>query len=423
MHARVYGAIGLALLVTAPAVRAQETSWQPAGTPRTGAVRLGRPMPLEPAPAEIQQVSLTTAEPVTRAQAPDPLTGGAPPPPPPFPGAGAVPPPPPGASPFECGTVNSNADQGGFFSRCGDKIRRGWEGITGGVTGVFQPAQGRTAFQSDVCFEQIISPVTNPFYFLDPRALTEVRPIFIWQHTPNSNPIFAGGNNYFAGAQARLAFTQHLSLVIEELGFDWTGIDNRASPYHSHFGFAELHLGPQYTFIRNEQTGTLLAGGLIFEIPTGPSKVFTNTGTLSLDPYFSFAQNFWRTNIGSMNFVNTTGYEASVNNQRNDAFWSSFHLDYNVLNLNKIFPLVELNWWHYTFNGNARPFNFGGQDLFNFGSTSVAGRDELTLAVGARYKVSEHLQFGIAPQFNVLNNSGGRHLDNFRLTADMILRY
>jgi hypothetical protein len=297
-------------------------------------------------------------------------------------------------------------------------------GVTGGVNGIMQPGQGRTAFQSDHAFDcYFISPVTNPFYFLDPRALTEVRPYFIWQHTPSSNPVFAGGNNYLVGTQASVALTQRLSLRVEELGVDWTGIDNPNSGYHSHYGFGEVHLGPQYTFLRNENTKTVMAGGLIFEIPAGPSKVFTNTGTLSLTPYLSLAQNFWRTDYGSMNFMNTTGYEASVNNQRNDAVYSSFHFDYNVGNLNKIFPLIELNWWHYTFNGNQRPFDFGGQDLFNFGSKNVAGFNELTLAAGFRYKVSEALQFGIAPQFNLLGNTGGRHLDNFRLTADMILRY
>ena len=36
-------------------------------------------------------------------------------------------------------------------------------------------------FKSDHCLDSFISPVSNPFLFEDPRSLTEVRPIFIYQ--------------------------------------------------------------------------------------------------------------------------------------------------------------------------------------------------------------------------------------------------
>jgi hypothetical protein len=433
MDARAYGAAALALLWSASAAPAQEASWQSAGArpaSLAGAVRLGRPAPLAAPAEDIRAAGLS--EPQVRGQSPDPLTGGPPPPPPPPPPLPGAPPaisaPPGTPNAFDCGTVNSNADQGSFWGRCGNKLRRTWTDVTGGVTGatntILQPGQGRTAFQSDHCFDTVfISPVSNPFFFEDPRSLTELRPIFMWQHTPNANPVFHGGNNYFLDLQARVAFTPWLSLVIDELGYTWTGIDNPASGYQSHAGFSEVHLGPKFTFLRNETTRTVMAGGLTFEIPTGADKVFQGNGTLSLVPYLSLAQNFWRTDYGSLNFMNTTGYAASVNNERSDGLFSSFHVDYNVGNLNKIFPLIELNWWHYTYNGNVTPFDFGGSNLFNFGSNNVAGRNDLTLALGARYKVTEALQFGIAPEVNLLNNSSGRHLDAFRLTVDMIFRY
>jgi hypothetical protein len=426
MHAQPFSAIALALLCSASAA-AQEPVWfssarptasfsQPAASP----VRLGRPAPLTT--SDIQPVSYSA-----RAQAPDPFVPPPPPPPPNFPGAGDLPPPPGGPSPFECGTVNSNADQGGFFSRCGDKLRRGWDGLTGGVstgaTELFQPGQGRTAFSSDHCFDYFISPVSNPRYFEDPRALTELRPVFMWQHTPSSNPVFAGGDNFFFDLQTRVAFTPWLSLVINEFGYTWTEIEGVNQPYDNHAGFSEVHLGPKFTFLRSECTKTIMAGGLTFEIPTGPAKVFQNTGNLSLTPYLSLAQNFWQTQFGSMNFMNTTGYRFATDNERTDSIFSSFHLDYDVLNAHVFYPLIELNWTNYTRSGNVRPFNFEGSNLFNFGSTNVGGLNELTLAIGFRYLVSQCLQFGIAPEFNVLSNTGGRHLDKFRLTADMIFRY
>jgi hypothetical protein len=152
--------------------------------------------------------------------------------------------------------------------------------------------------------------------------------------------------------------------------------------------------------------------------------VLQDTGNLSLRPYFSFAQNFGKSQYGSFNFMNTTGYDFGVDNRRNDFLFSNFHIDYDISNRHLFYPLFELNWILYPQNGGARDFGFGGGDLFNFGSNGTAGHDELTLAAGFRWKPSEWVQFGLAGQFNVLGNGGtGRHLDTFRLTADVIFRY
>ncbi len=429
MRARAGSCIGLALLLCAAGARADELVWRPSkdaapnGTTPTAPVTLGRPRPLADSPPPLEPAAPAS---VVRAQSPE-----VPPPPPPYPGG-----PPPGApvgglpvnpfttpTPYNCGQVNSNADEG-FWSRCGQKLKRCWTDTSGAVGGMFQPGQGRTPFQSDHCLDVFASPVTNPFYFEDPRALTEVKTLFIWQATPNSNPYWAGGDNFYAGLQARVAFTPWLSLVVNKLG--WTWIDPRnGAPVGlaPHSGFSEIQLGPKVTFIRDAQTGTAAAFGLTFEVPVGDAKVLQDTGTLSLRPYFSFAQNFGKFKYGSFNFMNTTGYDFAVDNQRNDFLFSSFHLDYDVACRHVFYPLVELNWILYPNNGNARDFGFGGGDLFNFGSYGVAGHDELTAALGFRWKIyGEAVQLGLAGQSSVLPHSG-RHLDTFRLTADLIFRY
>src|SRR5207247_1078458 len=158
-----------------------------------------------------------------------------------------------------------------------------------------------------------------------------------------------------------------------------------------------------------------------FDIPAGSGRVLQNTGHLSLVPYFSVAQNFGRSTYGSFNFMNTTGYSFRTDNTRTESLYSSFHLDYEIGK--RFYPLIELNWRHYTRNGGARSLYFEGNDLANFGSRSVSGHDELNLAVGARYRFNTFVEAGLAAEFNVLRNSDGRHLDAFRLTADMIFRY
>ena len=132
------------------------------------------------------------------------------------------------------------------------------------------------------------------------------------------------------------------------------------------------------------------------------------------------AQAFGRTSYGTFDFMNTFGYNFGVDNKRSDNFFSSWHLDFDVANAHKIYPLVELNWRHYTNNGNANDFNFEGGDLFNFGSKHVAGKNLLTLGPGIRYKFTEWAQIGTAVEFPLSND---KQLESFRWTFDMIFRY
>ena len=243
-------------------------------------------------------------------------------------------------------------------------------------------------FKSDHVFDQFISPVTNPFLFEDPRSLTEVRPIFMYQQVPGRQPDLNGGNIWFFGTQARVAFTDRLSFVFNKLG----GISvnpGSGSAFDGQTGFAELWLGPKYTFIRNEEAGRVMAGGLQFQIPTGNQGTFQNTGTLSLVPYLSYAENFFRDwSVGSVNAMVGTGYSVSVNSQRSDYYYLSGHVDLDVCNNHHFYPLTELNWLIYTSNGTSRPIGSEGRDLINFGS-QASGNGMVTWAIGARYKINE----------------------------------
>ena len=61
-----------------------------------------------------------------------------------------------------------------------------------------------------------------------------------------------------------------------------------------------------------------------------------------------------------------------------------------------------------------------GGDLFNFGSTGVAGNDIVTGAIGAKAKPRPWTEVGIAWEFPLTDRRDV--LDN-RLTADWIIRY
>jgi hypothetical protein len=439
MRTIMTGLLGLAFI--AQTAVADVEPWRPAATDnlppassscpvqlcRPVPVVIGRPQPLSTAadqsanypPAEPFRASGLFEPPlIVRAQAPD-----SPPPPPPPPGAAS---PFPGAivgseEAYNCGVVAKNTASsgiGGFFERCWDNTKKFFTDVPGQMSGVFQ---GRNLFQSDQQFNNFISPVSNPFFFEDPRALTEVRPIFIWQQTTSQNPVFRGGDNFFFGTQGRLAITPWLSFVVNRLGGTWMETSDPA--IGSHAGFSELWLGPKFTFIRNDRTGTIMAAGLTFEIATGPDKVFQGTGNLGLAPYFSFGQNFLRSfPYGSFNFLNTTGYSFRTETDRSEFFYTNFHLDFDVGNLHRIYPLIELNWFAYTRNGHPNTFGFEGADMFNFGSNN-AGKDDLSLNFGARYKFGgkENIQIGTALGWGLLDPT--HHLEGFRWTIDMIFRY
>src|SRR5262249_39069224 len=150
-------------------------------------------------------------------------------------------------------------------------------------------------------------------------------------------------------------------------------------------------------------SGWVGAVGLTFEVPWGSSKVFQNTGSLGLDPYITLAKN-WRLGggDGSVNFIGEGGHNFAPDRSRSEVLPGSPALECNIANANKFFPLIELNWFHYTQQGNKTDLGTEGADQFNFGSSTLqGGRDFLTLAGGLRYKCNEHIQLGGAFEFPV----------------------
>lgn len=287
----------------------------------------------------------------------------------------------------------------------------------GNVLGV----DGGGWFQSDHCFPTYVSPITNPFLFEDPRSVTEVRPIFIYQKVPSREPVLNGGDLYWIGTQARIAFTNRFSVVINKLGGMGVSPSNNFNGFFdgSQFGFSEFWLGPKFTLIRNTETGTLLAAGATFQLPIGSNNVYQNTGDLSIVPYLSFGKNFWQSTYGSFNGLIGTGYSASVNSKRSDYYYLSAHLDYDIGNFHRFYPVAELNWFTYTKNGTTSPLNFEGRDLINFGSASQ-GSNLLTGALGMRFKVFSYSEIGGAFEIPLIGN---RDLFDYRFTLDYIWRF
>jgi hypothetical protein len=210
--------------------------------------------------------------------------------------------------------------------------------------------------------------------------------------------------------------------VLHELGAIGLSPDNKAGPLQDKSGFAEIKIGPKYTFLKYSDWGAVAAAGLQFQLPVGSSSVYQDVGTLSLVPYLSYGQTFGRFpgGFGSLNFVGTTGYSASINDERSEFFFLNLHLDYNVANSNSWYPTLEMNWIHYTKAGNNPNLNFEGADLINFGAAQRQGSNYFTIAPGVRYRFNEHIYAGAALEIPFGQEKG---LSDYRLTFDMIFRY
>ncbi len=450
MKAKWLGSLGVVLSVCVTGARADDVRWRPtaqtppvvigstAAAPPAPAVSLGLPVAASaprygPPPAiadsQLRPAGFDASRPaVPTAQTGPIFRGQSEPPPPPPPGVPAVPGGPVGpaippiptgpggpASPVDplCGPgcvdpMQTNNPWVGraqqWFQWCGD-----WN---------------RPLFQSDHCFDGFASPVSNPFWFEDPRALTEIRPIFIYQTSP-SGSLFGNGNIEWFGTQIRLALTDNLSIVVHKLGGIWVQ-PAKDSPFPKDVGgFSEVTVGPKFTFLRLRDSQTVGAIGVAFDIPTGPNPVKQDTSSLTIRPYVSFAQAFGRTSFGTFDAMSVIGYNVGLGD-RSSNFFTGLHLDYNVGNFNRIYPLIELNYTRYTSNGSGDYYGVPitqreeGRDLFNLGSANIKGHNDLSIAGGVRYKFTEWAQVGTAAEFPLLDHGD---LMSFRWTIDFILRY
>ncbi len=272
-------------------------------------------------------------------------------------------------------------------------------------------------FHSDRAFDCVVSPITNPFLFEDPRALTEIRPLFIYQKIPGGQPNFGGGDIWYLGTQARLAFGERFSLTLNKIG--GIAVDANSPVYGKHFGFSELWFGPKVTVIRDPEFATLLAAGAQVHLPIGSEDVYQDTGTLSIVPYVSFSQRFLATRLGTFNGMATAGYSFSTNGQRSDYFYLSGHLSFDVGNAHRFYPILEANWFQYTTDGSSRFIAGEGRDLVNFGSLAK-GSSLVTGAVGGRVKLTRSTELGAAFELPLMGN---RDFFQYRFTVDFIWRY
>jgi hypothetical protein len=278
---------------------------------------------------------------------------------------------------------------------------------------------GRRHFESDREFANFVSPVSNPFFAEDPRSLTELRPVVIYQRIPDAQPTFRGGSTAFFGGQARLAFTPRVSVVVNKVGFSQFNPGSAAAVRGGN-GLSEFWLGPKVVVYRDPQFQSLISVGTTFQIPLGAEGPFQNTGRLSVVPYVSAGQKLMSTAWGTFQGQASGGYSFGTTRDRSDFFFASAHLDFDIMNQHRFYPLAELNWFGYTTNGQARALGVEGRDLANIGA-AAKGANLVTWALGGRVRSKNTFwEVGAAFEGPLV---GPRDLFRYRFTIDLIWRY
>ena len=301
------------------------------------------------------------------------------------------------------GGCSSNCD-GACDSGCATGCDSGCDGLGGCDDGLLGLGLIK---RSDSCFDDFISPMTNPVFFEDPRTLSEVRFIFLNHDLPGS----LGGNSVQVYAmQVRAALTERLSLIATKDGLIYT-----QSPVLDS-GYADIAAGLKYNLYRDVCSGRLLSAGFTFEAPTGSNKSLQGNGNGELNLFISGGAR-----LGSKShWVTTSGMREPMDtNLENRLYYFSNHLD-RQLGDRPVYAFTELNWFNYQSSGNAFPLAVEGGDLFNLGSPGITGNDLVTHAVGFKAKPRRNMEVGLAWEYSLTKREG---LLDDRLTADWIIRY
>jgi len=256
-------------------------------------------------------------------------------------------------------------------------------------------------------FDRFISPMTNPVFFEDPRTLTEARAIFLDHNVPTAA---GGGDIQLFALQLRAALTDRLSIVASKDGYAFSSnalIDD---------GWADLAAGLKYNLYSNVQDQQLLSAGFHYEIPLGSPSALQGNGDGEFLLYLTGGTEIF--DYG--HWISASGFRLPSDPSAESSMWYwSNHFDYEIAD--GFYLLTEMNWYHWMGAGNNPGLHtVEGGDLFNFGSTGVAGNDIVTNAVGVKLKRSKNRELGIAYEYPLTDR---RDVLQSRLTVDWIFRY
>ena len=270
-------------------------------------------------------------------------------------------------------------------------------------------------------FANAITPISNPTLAGLALPRTNIHAIYMNQQMPDNINITGGsvplgGDINVVAVQLEYAFTNRLSLIATKDGY----VDfNPDTTLPESNGFANIAAGLKYAFIYDEASQFVLSGSAVIEAPTGNSDVFQGEGKGAANLIVSALKlhNSWQ-------FSGAAGLQLPFDSDASStSSFISAHASYRVTE--RFTPLVELNWFHVLDTGDGTSTDisgiteFEGGDLLNLGANNAStNRDIVTLAAGARYKLTNAVSLGAAYEIPLTNDEN--NLMKSRITADLV---
>jgi hypothetical protein len=238
-------------------------------------------------------------------------------------------------------------------------------------------------------FDNFIGFMSNPVFNIDPRAVTELWPLFGSTWT-SSIPALPSANIWIpGGAGINVALSERLSFGVNQGGYmvanfsrsqpglfvDHLGhLRNRLDFAGGRDGWLNLGVFGQYTLIQDVPDQFLVTGGLRVVAPIGSSAIFQGSGPAVLAPYLTAGKE-----IGDCHVLATAGYQfAAGSGGAPSFFYGCVHLDWRTFGW--LYPLVEFNGiYHVSHVDIDLPTRF---DFIDFGDFDSTG-NLVTLAAGA----------------------------------------
>jgi hypothetical protein len=255
--------------------------------------------------------------------------------------------------------------------------------------------------------DNMISPISNPVQFEDPRMSTELRPIYMYHKMP-SDFVTGSGNVQVVAAQIRYAINDRFAIIATKDGYIDLNPDENLTDEE---GSANLGGGFKYAFYKDDQLGRIATAGLRYEAATGDPDVFQGQGDGIINPLLTGAMA-----LGPVNLMSMTQLRVAVDDEDSSFFDYSLHADYPI---NDFYPSLELNVVDVIDEGERIGLTGEGFDLVNFGSSASEGKTTVTMAVGARYRLTKDVDLGAAYEFALTNHDD---IFDWRITTDMIFK-
>ncbi|HEY1861908.1 MAG TPA: hypothetical protein VGG61_16220 [Gemmataceae bacterium] len=262
-----------------------------------------------------------------------------------------------------------------------------------------ESAGGR--FSGNHNFDNFIGWMDNPVQNIDPRAVTEIVPIFGSSWFSPSRPL-PSGNAQVYGPALSVALSERFCVGLNQGGYAVADFNGRQSGFFTdRFGRIHNRLEAatgqregwlntggfaQYTFYEDVPDQCLATAGMRIEVPIGSKEIFEGNGPAYMSTYLSGGKE-----LGNWHFLGMTGFEFPLGpgTSTTNLFYGNIHIDRQI---GWLYPLVEFNWsYHVRTIAVDLPLRRGFLDLDNFSSTG----NIVSLAAGAdAVIIKNRLEFG-----------------------------